>query len=71
LDCFDIVHFWRLVDVQVKMVNLTGTSVHHEYDLPQEIGVFPPKIGLTAPMPWDGIVFMMNTRCDYILKLVP
>ena len=38
------------------------TSIHHEYDSPLGIGAIPSEMRLTAPMPWGGIVFMMNTR---------
>ena len=42
------------------------TSIHHEYDYPQEIGAIPSEMTLAAPTPWGAIVFMMNTRRDYV-----
>ena len=45
------------------------TSIHREYDLPYEIGAMPSKIKLTAPMPWEGIVFMMNTCRDQVTRV--
>jgi hypothetical protein len=41
-------------------------DIHHEYDFPEEIGAFPSEIMQTAPMPWGGIVFIMNTTPDEI-----
>ena len=49
--------------------NLLWPSIHHEYDFPWEIGAIPSEMGLTAPMPWGGIVLVMNTRRDYTLNL--
>ena len=46
--------------------NLTRTSIHHEYDFLERIGAFPQDIMPSAPMPWAGIVFMMNTLKDQI-----
>ena len=42
------------------------TSIHYEYDFPWGIGALPSEMGLAALVPWGGIVFMMNTRRDWI-----
>ena len=44
-------------------------SLHYEYDFPQGIGAFPSEIMQTAPMSWGGIVFIMNTTPDELLRL--
>ena len=49
---------------KIKFPNLIRTSIHHEYDFPWGIGAIPSEMKLTAPMPWGGNVFMMNTRRD-------
>ena len=42
--------------------------MHHEYDFPSGIGAFPSIIMQTAPMPWGGIEFVMNTSPDEIVR---
>ena len=42
--------------------------MHHEYDFPSGIGAFPSIIMQTAPMPWRGIEFVMNTSPDEIVR---
>ena len=44
--------------------NLIPKSNHHEHDFPSGIRAVPSKIMQTAPMPWGGIVFIMNTAPD-------
>ena len=44
------------------------TNIHHEYDFPEGIGAFVSELMLTAPMPWGGIVFMMNIRRDWLFS---
>ena len=46
--------------------NLIPGSIHHEHDFPWGIGAFPSEIIQTAPMPWGGTVFIMNTTPDEI-----
>ena len=44
--------------------DLIRTSIHHGYDSPEKIGAIPSEKRLTAPMPLEEIVFVMNTRWD-------
>ena len=55
-------HIRKHLGEQVR--SFIRTRMHHEYHPPQDIGAIPPEMRLTAPTPWGGIVFMMNTRPD-------
>ena len=56
----------QILPFDLFLDDLIPASIHYEYDAPLGIGAFPSEIRLRAPMPWGEIVFMMNTRRDYI-----
>ena len=61
----------HLLPSSPKRANRIRTSIHHVYDSQEGIGAIPLEMRRTAPMPWGGIIFMMNTRRDEICTANP